>query len=1040
MKYQSFASGRGFDPNKTFDETQRVLNQAQTHIEGLRALNQADEQQSAALINNIRSQRQRDKEDDNENHELTMMSLKAAEVARQRQDEVNREAARQKQDFKSKQEERNLNNIINFAKTAGQVAGEAREGLIEKYIQEGKQEQSQRILELVSNRQTTEVVKEGVKGNIHNLEVKTVADQVQSSLAKAQGQPRSFWEKLLVNESTVQVYRQQGRLNQAYDDWVSGGQELYLSQNKDKKVTINRNGENVELSYGEIGTLSAGEEYLQAINQVNAEYFQKVIGTQGNPDLAAEIFTKLNSFNLSEVKRIQTRHNQGLRNEQIDFQKENFFTSSGSLGASALKSLKLLSGDPSITYVGGKQVLVDRFKLLSNSQRQQFMEEFSQLSWENQPGVKIGRLGQDGLPVDPTFRELQLTHQRQLSVQSENYNKQQEEIGNRVGEDASRVAYQTGSPDGTKRFTENEQQQALDRVLDLHDSGKLSWVAYKAATRKIRSNFDSFEDLNRAEARIQEVVDNYGLTEEFIQEELNSRNISEARANELREELAKYAPSTPGLAFGFSTEDRHKAYLNFLSKHGSYFDPEKNLRVVDGSIVAAASMAASDYASLVEKYKQTMLLGDAQMKAHEEVQAELDKFKVEGSRYMMTNHSSGNIDNRAFMNRFKAGNHPYALQLPSRNIESSSKLGAEIKANPSILLSPDFEVFDPVLESMANQARMGKEITMTPHMKDTQVASGLDRDDFVKRLFSGREEYKDIKITEGSFAQAKKAIEKNSPHLKKFFDNYTIPNSNVIRNNQSVNILAPAQGQGQANFNGHAISTKKLNLLDDRLVAAIAYIRSDYKDGPLQDYYTGIQAEVDQMMLMESPPPILRQAQETLVAFNAQSSSFPLGQSRTGARLMASAQASTMKREVIRGASELGIDPLHLGMVMNFETAGSLVSGKYRSGMDIPGGDGNNYLGGIQFSPDNQRRYGVTKGMSPSDHMNAIVNYLRDNGVQPGDSLETIYQAIQAPAYVERTRQSGRNIGADSNDSVSNHVQRIRDEHGGLIKQWLGNP
>jgi hypothetical protein len=136
-------------------------------------------------------------------------------------------------------------------------------------------------------------------------------------------------------------------------------------------------------------------------------------------------------------------------------------------------------------------------------------------------------------------------------------------------------------------------------------------------------------------------------------------------------------------------------------------------------------------------------------------------------------------------------------------------------------------------------------------------------------------------------------------------------------------------------------------------------------------------------------------------------------------------------------ATELGVDPIDVATFINYETGGRLVNGEYRRGLDTWGGDGGRYLGWIQFSPDNQAKYGVRVGMSPMEMSQAIVKYMKNAGVRPGDSLDMLYQAVQAPANMGQARAKGRNIGADTNGSISSHVARMRKEHSGVASRWL---
>lgn len=136
-------------------------------------------------------------------------------------------------------------------------------------------------------------------------------------------------------------------------------------------------------------------------------------------------------------------------------------------------------------------------------------------------------------------------------------------------------------------------------------------------------------------------------------------------------------------------------------------------------------------------------------------------------------------------------------------------------------------------------------------------------------------------------------------------------------------------------------------------------------------------------------------------------------------------------------AQQLGVDPVDVATFINYETAGSLVSGQYRRGLDIFGGDGGEYLGWIQFSPYNQKKYGVRPGMTSMQMADAVVRYMKDAGIKPGDGLEMLYQAVQAPAYLGRARAQGRVIGADSNGSLAQHIKNMKASHRNRAGSWL---
>lgn len=127
-------------------------------------------------------------------------------------------------------------------------------------------------------------------------------------------------------------------------------------------------------------------------------------------------------------------------------------------------------------------------------------------------------------------------------------------------------------------------------------------------------------------------------------------------------------------------------------------------------------------------------------------------------------------------------------------------------------------------------------------------------------------------------------------------------------------------------------------------------------------------------------------------------------------------------------ASNLGIAPRDLTAAISYET-----SGKFDP--DIMGGKGGNYQGLIQFGPAERKQYGVTKGMSFSDQMGAVENYLRDRGVKPGMGLPEIYSIINAGS-LDKNGQPRWNA-SDGNGTVRTHVAGIQQNHMPMADQFL---
>ena len=99
MAFQSYIEDRGFDPVKVADATKKILGRSNDIIEQNQALAEIQFQQKSNLLNNLQSQRQKEKAVNSENHQLMMDSLRAAESARQNQAQIDLDAAQTKRKF-----------------------------------------------------------------------------------------------------------------------------------------------------------------------------------------------------------------------------------------------------------------------------------------------------------------------------------------------------------------------------------------------------------------------------------------------------------------------------------------------------------------------------------------------------------------------------------------------------------------------------------------------------------------------------------------------------------------------------------------------------------------------------------------------------------------------------------------------------------------------------------------------------------------------------------------------------------------------------
>lgn len=143
-------------------------------------------------------------------------------------------------------------------------------------------------------------------------------------------------------------------------------------------------------------------------------------------------------------------------------------------------------------------------------------------------------------------------------------------------------------------------------------------------------------------------------------------------------------------------------------------------------------------------------------------------------------------------------------------------------------------------------------------------------------------------------------------------------------------------------------------------------------------------------------------------------------------------------RQTTKLAAEMGLAAKDLLAVFSYETGGKLRT-------DVRGGAGGNYLGLIQFSPANQKRYGVNAGNTIEEQVKAAGKYLQDAGVKAGDSLNRIYAAINTGSPNKTSGVSDAGNGGrpgDVNFKIENdfpgHLKRaeaLLETYGGVAKE-----
>lgn len=136
-----------------------------------------------------------------------------------------------------------------------------------------------------------------------------------------------------------------------------------------------------------------------------------------------------------------------------------------------------------------------------------------------------------------------------------------------------------------------------------------------------------------------------------------------------------------------------------------------------------------------------------------------------------------------------------------------------------------------------------------------------------------------------------------------------------------------------------------------------------------------------------------------------------------------------LAQAIIASAKRLGVDPLDIATAMSYETGGKMDPALW-------GGKDRNYLGLIQFGPEEQKKYGVHEGQSAGDQVVAAENFLRDRGVKPGMGLPDIYSTINAGSPGRFNASDANNGGAPG--TVMDKVTQQMAPHRANAARLLG--
>ena len=135
---------------------------------------------------------------------------------------------------------------------------------------------------------------------------------------------------------------------------------------------------------------------------------------------------------------------------------------------------------------------------------------------------------------------------------------------------------------------------------------------------------------------------------------------------------------------------------------------------------------------------------------------------------------------------------------------------------------------------------------------------------------------------------------------------------------------------------------------------------------------------------------------------------------------------------LVKAGQILGVNPLDLATIIGFESAGSYSPSKM-------GGDGGVYRGLIQFSPSNQRTYGITPNMTFEEQLlGPVVQYFKDRFAAVGMSTQGANLLQLYTTVLAGNPKANINARDSFGTSSKSGVARMQPHRAAALKRFFG--
>ena len=796
--YTKERSIQGASP-KIYDDSQRILTEAEQIIESMRALSSIEERQNAALINNLRAHRQREKELNTRNHQMLMDNMRQVQEVQERNDRVDLANKQLKSRQEAEQERRTMETLATLSKTAGQLAG----AMVEDGLaQETKraQEEATRLQEI--NPQQFDAERMALDGQLATDAAAGIASEATAFLAKTSGKDMNFVARMFVSPERLQRMRREVLAGEFAARVERGSLEDYIRQNPNETVTITQNGQDVVIPLSQVASGQVGSsEDLNRIYTEVANKLMKPIKGDADPLIYQKADERIRNYINTRTLQYSdklTRDNIN-ETENVKLQQLLLAESPDDMATNAVVFVDQAGVSPYKDRGAALNQITNQ--ILPNTPNPvAFAEAIGEREFRHMPGTKI-----KDTPFGKTLKREALRFERAQEADLLNQSKAQgSQIGDRI--------FQASFGDD-QLFDAAEYQAGYNAVREKEANGTINFETARQAELKLDSYYQSYSDSTLTKQLIADLSERQELTKPFLDSAFASGQINRSTYDT---ELSKIqALSTVKLPNGmqYSVKSIRAQALQIASA-------AVTIDAVSGqpksfTAYAAADLAADLYVQKFQEYAVEFTPEVAAKKAWTDVQGEM--LNREGQFFV---EKKAGPNGEGIYSRLSVGNHTGSIKMPKAPTLPATEVGTQLLGEGAIRLDDkEFTSVDTNIAAYAAQIRNGNQIKPTAYDQEVADAAGIPLHELLNRRFKALG-IEGVEAKEGSFGIIRKASE-ISPELQRVLNSPKTWNKLSSVTDRSPNLMPARMGTQAMGFHNASSIARKFGHPNPELIAGI---------------------------------------------------------------------------------------------------------------------------------------------------------------------------------------------------------------------------